>query len=107
MQAIAHFLNGHELPADLPVDVRATAFQRRVWGFLRTIPTGETRSYGEVARAIDRPSAARAVAQACATNPVALIVPCHRVVRGDGAPGGYRWGVERKRTLLARERGAS
>ncbi|HEX3722314.1 MAG TPA: bifunctional DNA-binding transcriptional regulator/O6-methylguanine-DNA methyltransferase Ada [Nitrolancea sp.] len=104
VHAIVDFLKGQELPADLPVDVRATSYQRQVWAFLRTIPSGETRSYGEVARAIDQPTAARAVAQACATNPVALIVPCHRVVRSDGEPGGYRRGVERKRALLARER---
>jgi AraC family transcriptional regulator of adaptative response/methylated-DNA-[protein]-cysteine methyltransferase len=107
VQAIVDFLDGHEFPADLPIDVQATSFQRRVWTFLRTIPSGETRSYGEVARGIDQPTAARAVANACATNPVALIIPCHRVVRGDGAPGGYRWGAERKRTLLAREHGAA
>ena len=107
VQAIVDFLDGHEFPADLPIDVRATSFQRRVWAFLRTIPTGETRTYGNVARAIDQPTAARAVAQACATNPVALIVPCHRVVRSDGAPGGYRWGPERKRALLERERAFS
>jgi len=105
VEAVAAFIDGQEIPADLPVDVRATAFQRRVWAFLRTIPRGETRSYGEVASGIEQPTAARAVAQACAHNPVALIVPCHRVVRSDGEPGGYRWGAERKRALLARERG--
>ena len=104
VESIAGFLNGQEMPRDLPIDVQATAFQWRVWSFLRTIPLGETRSYGDVARAIEQPTAARAVAQACATNPVALIVPCHRVVRGDGEPGGYRWGAERKQALLARER---
>lgn len=104
VNAVGDFLNGHEMPQDLPIDVQATAFQRRVWSFLRTIPTGETRSYGEVARALEQPTAARAVAQACASNPVALIVPCHRVVRGDGEPGGYRWGTDRKRLLLDRER---
>ncbi len=77
-----------------------------MWQALRAIPYGETRSYGAVARAIGRPHAVRAVAQACAANPVALAVPCHRVVRGDGGLGGYRWGVERKRALLARERAA-
>ena len=100
---VVGFLNGQEMPRDLPIDVQATAFQWRVWSFLRTIPLGETRSYGEVARAIQQPTAARAVAQACAANPVALIVPCHRVVRGDGEPGGYRWGAERKQALLQRE----
>jgi len=86
--------------------VRATAFQRRVWEALRRIPYGSTRSYTEVARAIGRPSATRAVARACATNPAALVIPCHRVVSADGGLGGYRWGVKRKRTLLERERAA-
>jgi AraC family transcriptional regulator of adaptative response/methylated-DNA-[protein]-cysteine methyltransferase len=104
VEAVAAFIEGQEIPAELPLDVRATAFQRRVWAFLRTIPRGETRSYHEVAAGIDQPTAARAVAQACAHNPVALIVPCHRVVRSDGTPGGYRWGAERKLALLARER---
>ena len=88
----------------LPLDVRATAFQRLVWQELQRIPRGTTRSYRDVAARIGRPTAARAVARACATNPVALLVPCHRVVRGDGAPGGYAWGVERKRALLDLER---
>lgn len=88
---------------DLLLDIRGTAFQRRVWKELRRIAAGETASYGEVARRIGKPSAARAVARACATNPLALAVPCHRVVRSDGDPGGYRWGVERKRALLERE----
>jgi AraC family transcriptional regulator of adaptative response/methylated-DNA-[protein]-cysteine methyltransferase len=105
VEAVVAFIDGQEIPADLPLDVRATAFQRRVWAFLRTIPRGETRSYGEVAAGIAQPTAARAVAQACAHNPVALIVPCHRVVRGDGEPGGYRWGAARKLALLERERG--
>lgn len=90
---------------ELPLDLQATAFQWRVWRSLQEIPRGETRSYGEVAAALGQPSAARAVAQACASNRVALVVPCHRVVRGDGAPGGYRWGAERKRRILAREVG--
>jgi AraC family transcriptional regulator of adaptative response/methylated-DNA-[protein]-cysteine methyltransferase len=102
-RVLAH-LRGREPHLDLPLDVRATAFQRRVWEELRRIRRGETRTYGEIARRIGRPSAARAVARACATNPVALIVPCHRVVGGDGALTGYRWGVERKRALLERER---
>lgn len=92
------------LPAsDLPLDVRATAFQRRVWETLRRIPAGATATYGEVARAIGAPGAERAVARACARNPLALLIPCHRVVRGDGDTGGYRWGVARKRALLERE----
>jgi AraC family transcriptional regulator of adaptative response/methylated-DNA-[protein]-cysteine methyltransferase len=87
----------------IPLDLRATTFQRRVFEALRAIPRGETRSYGEIAATIGRPSAVRAVASACAKNPAALVVPCHRVVRGDGGLGGYRWGVRRKRGLLARE----
>lgn len=87
----------------LPLDIRATAFQRRVWTYLQSIPFGATRSYQQVAKAIGKPSAARAVARACATNPVAVAIPCHRVVRGDGDMGGYRWGVERKKALLEME----
>jgi AraC family transcriptional regulator of adaptative response/methylated-DNA-[protein]-cysteine methyltransferase len=87
----------------VPLDVRGTAFQQRVWSALRAIPRGETRSYAEVAAAIGQPRAARAVAAACAANPVALVVPCHRVVRSGGGPGGYRWGAERKRALLEGE----
>jgi AraC family transcriptional regulator of adaptative response/methylated-DNA-[protein]-cysteine methyltransferase len=90
--------------ADLPLDVLATAFQHRVWQELRAIPRGQTRSYSEVARQLGRPAAARAVARACASNRVALIVPCHRVVEKGGELGGYRWGVDRKRALLAAER---
>jgi AraC family transcriptional regulator of adaptative response/methylated-DNA-[protein]-cysteine methyltransferase len=89
--------------AALPLDVRGTAFQRRVWQALREIPAGTTRSYAEVARAIGAPRAVRAVAQACGANPLAVAIPCHRVVRNDGALAGYRWGVERKRALLDRE----
>jgi AraC family transcriptional regulator of adaptative response/methylated-DNA-[protein]-cysteine methyltransferase len=88
---------------DLPLDVRATAFQRVVWEALRKIPYGATRSYRAVAQAIGKPTAARAVARACATNPAALVVPCHRVVRETGELGGYRWGIERKRALIERE----
>ena len=83
--------------------MRATAFQRRVWEALRRIPYGQTRSYAQVARAIGRPRATRAVARACATNPAALVIPCHRVVGADGGLGGYRWGIERKQALLERE----
>jgi AraC family transcriptional regulator of adaptative response/methylated-DNA-[protein]-cysteine methyltransferase len=88
---------------DLPLDVQGTVFQQRVWQALRAIPSGRTISYAELAGAIGRPGAARAVAQACASNPLAVAVPCHRVVRGDGALSGYRWGVERKAELLRRE----
>jgi AraC family transcriptional regulator of adaptative response/methylated-DNA-[protein]-cysteine methyltransferase len=101
--AILRYLDGRAEPLDLPLDVRATAFQRHVWETLRTIPYGTTRSYSEVARAIGRPRASRAVARACATNPAALVIPCQRVIREDGGLGGYRWGVGRKRALLERE----
>jgi AraC family transcriptional regulator, regulatory protein of adaptative response / methylated-DNA-[protein]-cysteine methyltransferase len=89
----------------VPLDLQGTAFQMRVWQALRAIPAGETRTYAEVAAAIGQPSATRAVAGACARNKAALLVPCHRVVRTDGEPGGYRWGIERKRRLLEREGG--
>lgn len=89
---------------NLPLDVRATAFQKKVWDALRAIPAGQTRSYGEVARAIGDAKAVRAVARACATNPVALAVPCHRVVRSNGELAGYRWGIERKNKLLEQEK---
>jgi len=106
VDAILSYLEGREPHLDLPLDIRATAFQRRVWQELQRIPFGATRTYTEVATSIGQPKATRAVARACATNPVALIVPCHRVVRGDGDLGGYRWGVERKRALLEKERDA-
>jgi AraC family transcriptional regulator, regulatory protein of adaptative response / methylated-DNA-[protein]-cysteine methyltransferase len=99
---LAH-LKGKEPHLDLPTDVQATAFQRRVWEELRKIPYGTTRTYSQVARAIGRPKAIRAVARACATNPVSVVVPCHRVVREDGNLAGYRWGLERKEKLLAHE----
>ena len=102
--AIARHLGGTETRLDLPLDVRATAFQRRVWEALRAIPYGETRTYGQIAQELGQPTAARAVARACATNPVALVVPCHRVVGEGGDLRGYRWGVERKRSLLDQER---
>jgi AraC family transcriptional regulator of adaptative response/methylated-DNA-[protein]-cysteine methyltransferase len=102
---LAH-LHGRVPHLELPTDVQATAFQRRVWDELRRIPYGATRTYSEVARAIGRPSAIRAVARACATNPVSVVVPCHRVVRKDGNLAGYRWGIDRKRMLLRREAAA-
>lgn len=104
INVILNYLNGKPLPSGLPVDIRATAFQRRVWDELRRIPRGETRTYRDVAEAIGQPKAVRPVASACAANPVPLVVPCHRVVRSDGSLGGYGLGLERKRTLLARER---
>jgi len=97
-------IRGDSAIVGLPLDVRATAFQMKVWERLRQIPRGETRSYSDVAREIGEPAAVRAVARACASNPVALAVPCHRVVRRDGDLAGYRWGVERKKKLLERER---
>jgi AraC family transcriptional regulator of adaptative response/methylated-DNA-[protein]-cysteine methyltransferase len=100
---ILDHLNSKEPAIDLPLDIRATAFQRQVWEHLRKIPYGESRSYGDVARALGKPGAIRAVGRACATNPVALIIPCHRVVREDKTLGGYRWGLERKKKLLALE----
>jgi len=95
------------LPARLPLDIQATAFQRKVWSHLQSIPFGETRSYGQVAKAIGQPTATRAVARACATNRIAVAIPCHRVVREDGDLAGYRWGVERKKALLDMEQQAS
>ena len=102
--AILAHLAGRRPRLDLPLDVQATAFQWQVWQALEAIPYGETRTYSDVARAIGRPKAVRAVARACATNRVALVVPCHRVVPAAGGVGGYRWGPSRKKTLLARER---
>jgi AraC family transcriptional regulator of adaptative response/methylated-DNA-[protein]-cysteine methyltransferase len=101
--AILRDLTGRGPAAALPLDVRATVFQAQVWRALQTIPSGETRTYQQVAAGIGRPRAVRAVAQACAANPVALLVPCHRVVRTGGALAGYRWGVARKQALLLRE----
>jgi AraC family transcriptional regulator of adaptative response/methylated-DNA-[protein]-cysteine methyltransferase len=98
--------DGQAISGDVPVDIRGTAFQWRVWRALTRIPVGETRSYAAVARAIGQPTATRAVARACATNPIALVVPCHRVVREDGELGGYRWGTHAKRALLTTERAA-
>ena len=105
-RALLEHMRGRELNSALPLDIRATAFQRRVWAYLQSIPFGETKSYSQVAKAIGRPTAARAVARACATNPVAVEIPCHRVVREDGSMGGYRWGLDRKKNLLAMEQQA-
>ena len=104
MAALGDQLRGRSPRSELPLDLRATAFQLQVWTYLRTIPAGRVTSYGDVAAGIGRPGAARAVAQACAANRVALAIPCHRVIRGSGELGGYRWGVERKRALLESER---
>jgi AraC family transcriptional regulator of adaptative response/methylated-DNA-[protein]-cysteine methyltransferase len=106
IDALLSKMTGRELDAALPLDIRATAFQRRVWTYLQSIPFGTTRSYSEVAKAIGQPSASRAVARACATNPVAVAIPCHRVVREDGNISGYRWGVDRKKALLDLEQSA-
>lgn len=100
LSKVLEYLNGKTPRVDLPVDLQATAFQWRVWEELRAIPFGETRSYQEIAKAIGKPKAVRAVASACAGNHVALVIPCHRVIREDQSLGGYRWGLERKRTLL-------
>jgi len=104
--AIARHLESGAPCPELPLDVRATAFQSRVWKYLQTIPSGDVESYAEVATAIGAPGAARAVAQACARNPAAVLIPCHRVIRGSGELGGYRWGVGRKRALIDGERAA-
>ena len=105
LAALLRHLEGKEPSPDLPLDVRATAFQRRVWAELQAIPAGETRTYTDVARALGLKNGARAVGSACATNPVALIVPCHRVIRADGNLAGYRWGIGRKKRLLEMEGG--
>lgn len=104
LQLVKRMLAGEMAIPDWPLDVRATAFQARVWRELRAIPRGQTRTYAQIADTLEMPTAARAVARACATNPLALIVPCHRVVRGDGGLAGYRWGVERKKRLLQLEK---
>jgi len=101
---ILSHLEGRQPRLDLPLDVQATAFQMRVWEELRKIPYGETRTYTQVAAAIEQPNATRAVGRACATNPVSIVTPCHRVIRSDGSLGGYRWGLNRKQALLDRER---
>ncbi len=107
VRAIVAHLRGAERRLELPTDVEATAFQRRVWEELRKIPYGATRTYSQVARAIGRPAAVRAVARACAMNPVSIVVPCHRVIREDGKLAGYRWGLERKKALLEHEQNAA
>ena len=102
--AVGQLVEGQRPHRAVPIDVQATAFQERVWGELGRIPSGDTRSYREVAVALGQPDAARAVARACATNPIALIVPCHRVIRADGGLSGYRWGVQRKQAILENEK---
>jgi AraC family transcriptional regulator, regulatory protein of adaptative response / methylated-DNA-[protein]-cysteine methyltransferase len=105
VKAVLAAMTDHPATGDIPLDVRATAFQARVWQALREIPRGQTRSYAQLAEAIGQPTAVRAVARACATNPVAIAVPCHRVIGSDGSLTGYRWGVERKEKLLRMESG--
>jgi AraC family transcriptional regulator of adaptative response/methylated-DNA-[protein]-cysteine methyltransferase len=102
-QAVVAIVDGAAPPESVPLDVRGTAFQQRVWNELRRIPRGSTASYAAIAQRLGAPRSARAIAQACAANPLAVVVPCHRVVRSDGELSGYRWGVARKRALLARE----
>jgi AraC family transcriptional regulator, regulatory protein of adaptative response / methylated-DNA-[protein]-cysteine methyltransferase len=103
LAAVLSQFTEHPAAFDLPLDLRATAFQMRVWEALRRIPRGETRSYAEVAKSLGNPKAVRAVARACATNPVALVIPCHRVIGSDGKLTGYRWGQEKKQKLLEME----
>jgi AraC family transcriptional regulator of adaptative response/methylated-DNA-[protein]-cysteine methyltransferase len=107
VREIVQRIEGKEPHFDLPLDLQATAFQRRVWQELQRIPRGATRTYSQVASALGRPRAVRAVARACATNPVSIVVPCHRVIRQDGNLAGYRWGLSRKEQLLAQERSSS
>ena len=104
---VVGFVERPALGLDLPLDVRGTAFQQRVWRALAAIPAGRTATYAEVARRIGAPTSARAVAGACGANPLAVAIPCHRVVRNDGSLSGYRWGIERKKMLLGRERSGS
>ena len=103
VSVVVDYLEGKTPHAELPLDVRATAFQRRVWNELIAIPCGETRTYSEIAEALGVPRGQRAVGRACATNPVSLVIPCHRALREDGGLGGYRWGLERKARLLENE----
>ena len=104
---ILSYLRGTQPQLNLPLDLAATAFQMCVWEELRRIPYGTTRTYKQIAGNLGQPSATRAVARACATNPVSLVVPCHRVVRSDGSPSGYRWGLRRKEALLEQEKVAA
>jgi AraC family transcriptional regulator of adaptative response/methylated-DNA-[protein]-cysteine methyltransferase len=104
LQTLVRHLEGETPDARLPLDIRATAFQKKVWDFLQTIPYGETMSYSQIAAQIGNPKATRAVASACARNAVAIAIPCHRVIKDDGGLGGYRWGLHRKRVLLDNEK---
>ncbi len=104
VKALSGFLEGEKALSKLPVTLHGTVFQLKVWNYLQTIPNGSVQSYAAVAEAIGHPKAIRAVGSACAANRIALLVPCHRVIRGDGGLGGYRWGLQRKRALLETER---
>ncbi len=104
IKSLSRYLRREQIRLDLPVDVRATTFQLKIWRYLQSIPYGEVQSYSEVASATGNARASRAVARACASNPVAIVIPCHRVIRGNGELGGYRWGLERKRVLIDAER---
>ncbi len=106
LKKITDFLAAPLTPLDFPLDIHGSDFQKSVWAVLQAIPVGQTLSYSEVAERLHKPKAVRAVANACAANPLALVIPCHRILRADGGISGYRWGVERKRTLLAKERQA-
>ena len=106
IRSLLRYLRKEQIHLDLPVDVRATAFQLKVWRYLQAIPYGEVQSYGEIAAALGNSKATRAVARACAANKIAILIPCHRVIRGNGELGGYKWGVDRKRVLLDTERSA-
>jgi len=105
--AFAKYFDGEHLALNLPLDVKATAFQSRVWKIIQSIPFGKTTTYGQIAKELGEPEASRAVARACATNPVALVIPCHRVIGKDGNLRGYRWGKLRKQTLLTLEQRAN
>jgi len=104
-ESLLRQMRGENLHSTLPLDIQATAFQRRVWNELQKIPRGTTRTYTQIAQALGKPRSVRAVARACATNPVSIVVPCHRVIRTDGTLAGYRWGLQRKQKLLEREGG--
>lgn len=106
LKNITAFLKAPLTPLNFPVDIQGSPFQKSVWAILRSIPVGQTLSYTDVAELLHKPTAMRAVANACAANPLALVIPCHRILRADGGISGYRWGVERKRALLALERQA-
>lgn len=106
LKTVTEFLDKPLTPLDFPLDIQGSDFQKSVWAVLQTIPVGQTLSYSDVAERLHKPKAVRAVANACAANPLALVIPCHRILRADGGISGYRWGVERKRALLAKEQQA-